>query len=355
MASQPPRIRPEEVHQKLHGGGTLLVCAYENEDKNRAFRLAGAITLQELESRRDEGLDRGTELVFYCACENDELATEAARAWSERGFTNAKVLSGGVERWKAAGYDMAQPHARPELDHTPEPAPLGPKPKVEAGAEPLPPRQGQPGQPVGYGAAPERFEGEEAVEATGGEGGMATSNVTYGSVDDGGAGLSQADESGDGDRVIGGEPVKVRDFMTRSPEVISSDSSVAEAARRMRDLDIGALPVCDAGRRFIGMVTDRDITVRVTAEGKDPSSTTLQSILSGELVTCDEDADVVDVARLMQERHIRRVPIVRKGDEAKGATDDIVGIISLDDLATDLRVSEIVARTLARTAGEKGR
>lgn len=353
MASQPPRIRPEEVHPKLEGGGALLVCAYENEDKNRAFRLKGAITLQELETRRDEGLDRGIELVFYCACENDELATEQARAWSERGFSNVKVLGGGVERWKAAGFDMAQPHTREGLDHTPEPAPLGPKPAVKAGDEPLPPRKGELGQPVGYGAAPERF--EEAVEATGGEGGMATSNVTYGTVDDGGAGLSQADEEGDGDRVIGAKPIKARDFMTRSPEVISSDSSIAEAARRMRDLDIGALPVCDAQRRFIGMLTDRDITVRITAEGKDPTSTTVQSILSGELVTCDEDADVVDVARLMQERHIRRVPIVRKGEEGGGAPGDIVGIISLDDLATDLRVSELVARTLARTAGDKGR
>lgn len=355
MAGQPARIRPEEVHQKLEQhAGTLLVCAYANEDKSRAFRLKGAITLQELETRRDEGLDPGTELVFYCACENDELATEQARAWSERGFSNVKVLSGGVERWKAAGHDMAQPHAREGIDHTPEPAPLGPKPQVEAGAEPLPPRQGELGQPVGYGAAPGRLEGE-AVEAGGGEGGMASSNVTYGAVDDGGAGLSRADEGGGGDRAAGGKPIRARDLMTRSPEVISSDSSVAEAARLMRDKGLGALPVCDAQRRFIGMITDRDVTIRVTAEGKDPASTTVQSVLSGELVTCDEDADVVDVARVMHERHIRRVPIVRKGEQQQGTHGDIVGIISLDDLATDLRVSDLVARTLARTAAAKGR
>ncbi|MCO5172208.1 MAG: CBS domain-containing protein [Planctomycetes bacterium] len=322
MAQQLARIRPEEVQQKLQqGAGTLLVCAYEEEDKGRAFRLKGAITLQELEERR-EGLPRDAELVFYCACPADELSTQRAREWQGKGFANAKVLAGGVERWKAAGYDMAQPSRREALDHTPEPAPLGPKPAVEDGEEPLPPRAS---------------EHEE--------------QPSYGAVDDAGAGLSEADTRGAGDRMVGaGGPMKARDLMTRSPEVIQADRPVIEAARRMRDLDVGALPVCDEDRRLLGMITDRDITLRVTAEGKDPGSTSVGDAMSKELITCGEDDDVVHLARLMQERHVRRVPIVRKAEPGE-APGDIVGIVSLDDLATDLRVSDLVARTLARAAG----
>ncbi|MCW8140858.1 MAG: CBS domain-containing protein [Planctomycetota bacterium] len=324
--AQPARIRPEEVQQRLQqGAGTLLVCAYEEEDKGRAFRLKGAITLQELEERR-EALKEDAELVFYCACPQDEVSTARAREWQEKGFNNAKVLAGGVERWKSAGYDMAQPSRREDTDHTPEPAPLGPKPEVEAGDEPLPPRA------------------SEHADA---------GAVSYGAVDDGGAGLSQADtQGGEGDRMVGADgPMKARDLMTRSPELIEADRPVVEAARRMRDLDVGALPVCDEQRRLLGMITDRDITLRITAEGKDPAATSVRDAMSKELVTCGEDDDVVHLARLMQERHVRRVPIVRKAAQGGEAPGDIVGIVSLDDLATDLRVSDLVARTLARAAG----
>lgn len=303
--AEPIRISPEEAAKKVQPGApgqqsSLLVCAYENEDKARAFRLEGAITLQELQARQ-ESIPDYVELIFYCACPEDETATARATEWLEEGFPRTMVLAGGVEAWKAAGFQMAQPAPKETVDHTPEVAPIGPKPDVPEGAEPLPPRHG--------------------LQRAGG-------------AKKGGAGT-----------------MKARDLMTKTPEVIAADSPVVEAARRMRDLDVGALPVCDASRRFVGMITDRDITVRIIAEGKDPLGTRIAEAMSGDLVTCDEDADVVAVARLMHEHHVRRVPIMRKGAGAPGGGgQDLVGIISLDDLATDLRVSDVVARTLAGTA-----
>lgn len=307
--AEPIRISPEEAVKKVQPGqpgqqSSLLVCAYENEDKARAFRLEGAITLAELEARQ-ETIPDYVELIFYCACPNDETATARATEWLEEGFPHTRVLAGGVEAWKEAGFQMAQPAPKETVDHTPEPAPIGLKPDVPSGAEPLPPRHGL--QPLRRPAAS----------------------------------AARASSSGAG--------MKARDLMTKSPEVIAADSTVDEAARRMRDLDVGALPVCGADRQFIGMVTDRDITVRIIAEGKDPHSTRVAEAMSGELVTCDEDADVVAVARLMQQRHVRRVPIMRKGATDESGR-DLVGIISLDDLATDLRVSDVVARTLAEAA-----
>lgn len=307
--AEPIRISPEEAAKKIQPGQqkTLLVCAYENEDKARAFRLQGAITLQELQARQ-ESIPDDVELIFYCACPEDETATARAREWQEEGFPRTKVLAGGVEGWKAAGFDMAQPAPKETLDHTPEPAPIGPKPDVPTGAEPLPPRHGL------HEARPRSGAGAKAGAGAGGT-------------------------------------MKARDLMTKTPEVIAADGLIDEAARRMRDLDVGALPVCDANRRFIGMITDRDIAVRVIAEGRDPRRTRIVEAMSGDLVTCDEDADVVAVARLMQERHVRRVPIMRKSATGGEGAQDLVGIISLDDLATDLRVSDVVARTLAGTSG----
>ncbi len=116
--------------------------------------------------------------------------------------------------------------------------------------------------------------------------------------------------------------------MTRNPEVVQPSATLEEAARKMDQLDVGPLPVCD-GDRLVGLVTDRDITVRATSAGKDPRSTHVSEAMSKDLVYCFEDQDVKDAARMMEEKQIRRVPVLSRDHR-------LVGIVSLGDVATTM-------------------
>jgi CBS domain-containing protein len=121
--------------------------------------------------------------------------------------------------------------------------------------------------------------------------------------------------------------MRIADVMTREVKVIGPERSVREAARLMDDLNVGALPVCD-GQRLVGMITDRDITVRATAVGEDPDRTQVKKIMSEDVRWCFEDDDVSEVVRTMGDVQIRRLPVV---DREKR----VVGIVALGDLATD--------------------
>jgi CBS domain-containing protein len=109
---------------------------------------------------------------------------------------------------------------------------------------------------------------------------------------------------------------------------------------KMRGLDVGSLPVCQDDR-LIGMVTDRDITIRGIAEGRQPDQTSVQEVMTGEVVSVLEDQDVEEAANLMEERQIRRLPVVDHEQR-------LVGIVSLGDLAVyagDTRLSgEVLER-----------
>lgn len=130
----------------------------------------------------------------------------------------------------------------------------------------------------------------------------------------------------------------VRDVMTRDPEVVSPDAKIAEVARKMRDLDVGALPVCD-GERLLGMVTDRDISVRVTAEGKDPNETPVRQAMSAELTWVFEDETARSAATIMSQRQIRRLPVMDRDDK-------LVGIVALGDVARELGDDMLSGETL---------
>jgi len=130
----------------------------------------------------------------------------------------------------------------------------------------------------------------------------------------------------------------VRDVMSRQPDVISPDAKVVEAARKMRDLDVGSLPVCD-GQRLVGMITDRDISVRATAEGKDPNATTVREVMSPEVAWVFEDEPATMASSVMRQRQIRRLPVLDRNDK-------LVGIVALGDLATDLPSDQIKGATL---------
>src|SRR5919202_2191076 len=95
--------------------------------------------------------------------------------------------------------------------------------------------------------------------------------------------------------------MQLKDVMTRQVEVISPDATLEEAARKMDDLNVGPLPVWD-GEHLVGLITDRDITVRATAAGKDPRTTPVSEAMSREVLYCFEDQDVSEAARLMEEQ-----------------------------------------------------
>jgi len=118
----------------------------------------------------------------------------------------------------------------------------------------------------------------------------------------------------------------IRDIMTPHVEVVSPGDTLEQAARKMEVLDVGPLPVCE-GRRVVGMITDRDITVRATAAGCDPKTTLVSDAMSQDVISCYEDQDVWQAARLMEEKQIRRLLVLDRANV-------LVGIVSLGDLAT---------------------
>jgi CBS domain-containing protein len=122
---------------------------------------------------------------------------------------------------------------------------------------------------------------------------------------------------------------KVHEAMTVNPKTAEPSSSAIEAARLMRDEDVGSLPVIDQGE-LIGMVTDRDITIRVVAEGKDPQKTTVGEIVSRQLVTIDLEQDLDEALELMAIHQVRRLPVVE-------ADVRLVGILAQADVALEAK------------------
>jgi len=121
--------------------------------------------------------------------------------------------------------------------------------------------------------------------------------------------------------------MQLKDVMTADVQVANGDATLQEAAKLMKSLDVGALPVGD-GKKLIGMLTDRDITVRATAEGHDPKKTKVKDVMTPDMIFCFEDQALVEAAVLMQEQQIRRLPILSRAMQ-------LVGIVSLADLAVD--------------------
>jgi CBS domain-containing protein len=132
--------------------------------------------------------------------------------------------------------------------------------------------------------------------------------------------------------------MQVREVMTRGAECIQPEATLQDAARRMRELNVGALPICD-NDRLAGMVTDRDITIRATAEGRDPRTATVREVMTAETIYCFEDQDVREVAQLMEQKQIRRLPILSRDKR-------MVGIVSLGDLAVKAHDQKLSGSTL---------
>jgi CBS domain-containing protein len=120
---------------------------------------------------------------------------------------------------------------------------------------------------------------------------------------------------------------KVRDAMTSNPKTVGADAPIREAAQVMKDVDTGVVPVVE-GERLVGTITDRDIAIRVVAEGKDVQSTTVSQIATRELVTVDPDQDLDEALRLMAKHQVRRLPVVEEDGRP-------VGILSQADVARE--------------------
>lgn len=120
---------------------------------------------------------------------------------------------------------------------------------------------------------------------------------------------------------------KLKEIMTPSVEVISPRATTADAARKMKDLDVGAIPVCD-GEKLLGMITDRDLVLRVMAISRDPVQALVSDAMTPGVVFCYDDEEAETAAELMAEKQIRRLPILSRKNR-------LVGIVSLGDLVVD--------------------
>ena len=118
----------------------------------------------------------------------------------------------------------------------------------------------------------------------------------------------------------------ISEVMTTDVQVVRPDETVQIAARFMADLDVGAIPVCD-GTRLQGMITDRDITIRATAEGRG-GDTPVRDVMTTDVVWCTEDDNTQDVLERMSDAQVRRIPVV---DHDR----NLVGIVALGDLAIE--------------------
>lgn len=131
---------------------------------------------------------------------------------------------------------------------------------------------------------------------------------------------------------------KVRDIMTPDPACVSEKDNIREVARIMAREDTGVVPVVE-GKKVIGMITDRDIVVRLVAEGKDPSNASVKEAMTRNVRAVKEDSSVSDVLDVMSKSQVRRVPVVNDRDE-------IVGIVSMGDVAEKTNQDDKVGKTV---------
>jgi CBS domain-containing protein len=119
---------------------------------------------------------------------------------------------------------------------------------------------------------------------------------------------------------------KIRDVMTPDPEAIQAEQPATEAAKLMKQVDAGMIPVVRDGK-LLGTITDRDIVVRVVAEGRDPQSTTVLEVASRDLVTVEPEQDLDEALKLMARHQVRRLPVVEN--------ERLVGVLAQADVARE--------------------
>lgn len=142
--------------------------------------------------------------------------------------------------------------------------------------------------------------------------------------------------------------MKARDIMTKDPRTVTPESDVREAARIMKDENVGVVPVVESSgsKKLVGLLTDRDIAVRVVGEGK--TSARVQEVMSGSPRTVKTDTSVDDVMDLMGKEQVRRVPVV----DDRG---DLVGIVAQADVVREAKNDKKAERTIEKISEPSGR
>lgn len=137
-------------------------------------------------------------------------------------------------------------------------------------------------------------------------------------------------------------PMDVKHVMTRRAVVIAPEDTIARAAQKMRDFNIGMLPVC-AADRLVGVVTDRDITVRATASLRDPARTTVRDVMTPQVFYCFEEQAIDEAAELMEQRAIRRLLVLDTDMR-------LIGVLSVDDVARAVGATRVAGEIVEHAA-----
>lgn len=138
---------------------------------------------------------------------------------------------------------------------------------------------------------------------------------------------------------------KLKEVMTRDVETVDPGASVRDVAVKMKARDLGSVPVCEGGK-LLGVITDRDITLKVIAEGRDPAATPAREVMNRDVLCCAEEQSIEDAAQVMERQKDHRVFVIDPGDR-------LVGIVSLGKVARsgDERLAGEVVREISRPRG----
>jgi len=136
--------------------------------------------------------------------------------------------------------------------------------------------------------------------------------------------------------------MKISEILTPNPQCISPETTLTSAAKKMKSLDVGMLPICERDR-LVGTVTDRDITIRAVASGANPNTATVREAMTPDIVYCFDDEDVEDAAELMEQKQVRRLPVLSRDKR-------LVGILSLGDLAVRSQRDKLAGEVLERVS-----
>lgn len=139
--------------------------------------------------------------------------------------------------------------------------------------------------------------------------------------------------------------MKIHQIMTQVAQTILPDATAEQAARKMRDANIGLLPVVEDGK-VLGLVTDRDLTIRVMAEGRNPHLTTVREVMTPEALWCYEDEPVGEATRLMEKNHIRRLIVMNRHHQ-------LAGVVTITDLALKVANEKLPGHVLHRVAANE--
>ena len=132
--------------------------------------------------------------------------------------------------------------------------------------------------------------------------------------------------------------MKIKEIMTKDVSAVSPQDSIIEAAKIMQKRNVGCIPVCDNNQQVVGILTDRDIVIRVVAEGRNPKDLDVSKVMSNDVTLANPNMDAEEAATIMAQHQIRRLPVQEQGQ--------LIGIVAIGDLATNNIYVDEAARAL---------